>query len=152
MSLRLAVVPFDDPVSQQLIDELQAEYVARYGGGDATPVEPGEFAPPNGTFIVVSDAGEPVACGGFRITEPGIAELKRMYVRAAHRRRGIARMLLARLEDEAREAGVRLLRLETGSRQPEALAMYTAMGYVDAEPFGHYACEPEARHYAKVLA
>lgn len=145
------VTPFDAPESRLLIGEVQAEYVERYGGPDETPVDPAEFAPPHGIFVVGWDICELVACGGVRITAPGVAELKRMYVRASARRRGIARTLLGRLEDEARGLGAGLLRLETGSRQPEAIALYESAGYAATEPFGHYACEPESRHFAKEL-
>jgi GNAT superfamily N-acetyltransferase len=145
------VTPFDAPESALLINEVQAEYVARYGGVDETPVDPTEFAPPNGIFVVGWDICDLVACGGVRLVEPGVAELKRMYVRVAARRRGIARMLLARLEDEAHAIGATTLRLETGLRQPEAIALYTSAGYVATEPFGFYAGAPESRHYAKQL-
>ena len=145
------VTPFDAPESRLLIEEVQAEYVERYGGPDETPVDPAEFAPPQGVFLVGWDICELVACGGVRITEPGLAELKRMYVRAQARRRGIARLLLARLEDEARALGAAVLRLETGARQPEAIALYEAAGFLETDPFGHYANEPESRHFAKRL-
>lgn len=145
------VTPFDAPESRLLIEEVQAEYVERYGGPDETPVDPAEFAPPQGVFLVGWDICELVACGGVRITEPGLAVLKRMYVRAQARRRGIARLLLARLEDEARALGAAVLRLETGARQPEAIALYEAAGFLETDPFGHYANEPESRHFAKRL-
>lgn len=146
------VAAFDAPESALLIDEVQAEYVVRYGSRDESPVDPAEFAPPSGVFLVGWDGEHPVACGGVRITDPGVAELKRMYVRTPWRRQGIARTLLARLENEARNLDAALLRLETGSRQPEAIAMYLAAGYADTDAFGHYACEPESRHFAKRLA
>ena len=149
--VELTVTSYDSPEAVELIDEVQAEYVVRYGSGDASPVDATEFAPPQGIFIVGSDADGPVACGGIRLTEPGLAELKRMYVRARARRRGIARMLLARLEDEARTMGAVTLRLETGARQPEAIALYASAGYLQTEPFGHYAESPTSRHLAKPL-
>jgi ribosomal protein S18 acetylase RimI-like enzyme len=74
-----------------------------------------------------------------------------MYVAPAARRRGIARALLDHLEGEARTLGATRLRLETGLHQPEALALYASAGYAEAEPFGHYAGAPLARHLAKNL-
>jgi len=145
------VTAFDAPESVELIGELQAEYMVRYGTGDETPVDAREFAAPRGIFVVGWDAELPVACGGVRVTAPGLAELKRMYVRVAARRRGIARQLLTRLEDEARLLGAGMLRLQTGLQQPEAIAMYESAGYTGTEPFGHYADEPLARHFAKAL-
>ena len=63
----------------------------------------------------------------------GDAEIKRMYVIAAHRGRGIARAVLAELERTAAAAGRRPMVLETGDRQPEAVALYTSSGYCGAE-------------------
>lgn len=149
--LELRVTAYDAVEAQQLIAELQAEYVARYGSGDETPVDPAEFTPPNGIFVVAWQAREPVACAGVRINEPGLAELKRMYVRAGARGRGIARRLLREMESEARTLGARRLRLETGARQPEAIALYESAGYLPIDPFGHYADQPLSRHLGKML-
>ena len=149
--LAFRITPFDAPESALLIEEVQAEYVERYGGPDEAPVDPSDFAPPHGVFVVGWESCALVGCGGVRVTEPGIAELKRMYVRQAARRRGIARQLLARVEDEARALGATTLRLETGLRQPEAIALYTSAGYVATEPFGYYAGHPNSRHFAKQL-
>jgi GNAT superfamily N-acetyltransferase len=149
--IEFKVMAYDAPESAELIGELEAEYVVRYGTTDETPVDAGEFAAPCGVFVVGFDGELPVACGGVRVIEPGLAELKRMYVRAATRRRGIARQLLTRLEDEARLLGAVRLRLETGLRQPEAIAMYASAGYTSTEPFGHYAGQPLSRHFAKDL-
>jgi len=149
--VELTVTSYDSPEAIELIAELQADLAVRYGSGDETPVAAVQFDRPHGLFLIGSDDGHLVACSGIRLTAPGVAELKRMYVRAAARRRGIARLMLARLEDEARSLGATQLRLETGIRQPEAVAMYEACGYIATEPFGHYADTPGARHLAKRL-
>lgn len=141
----------DAAASVELIEAVQQEYVIRYGGPDITELSVAEFTPPQGIFIIGWDADQPVSCGGVRLVEPGVGELKRMYVVPAARRRGIARAMLANLEAQARLLGVRLLRLETGLHQPEALSLYASAGYSDAEPFGHYAGAPLARHFAKSL-
>jgi GNAT superfamily N-acetyltransferase len=150
--IEFRVAAFDAPESVELIEAVQREYVVRYGGPDETRLDAAEFAPPQGIFVVGWDADRPVACGGVRLIEPGVAELKRMYVTAAVRRRGIARRLLARLESEAAALGATALRLETGTKQPEALALYASAGYLDVEPFGYYACAPLSRHLGKALA
>jgi GNAT superfamily N-acetyltransferase len=141
----------DAPESLELIEAVQQEYVVRYGGRDVTELAVAEFAPPQGIFVIGRDAGQPVACGGVRLVETDVGELKRMYVVPAARRRGIARALLEHLEYETRQLGATRLRLETGLHQPEALALYASAGYVDGEPFGHYAGAPLARHLAKNL-
>ncbi len=144
----LRPVPFDHPDSTQLIAQVQAEYVRRYGGADATPLEAAEFAPPRGLFLARYLDGKAVACGGWR-TCGADAEIKRMYVAAHARGRGIARAVLACLEDTARAAGADWLVLETGQRQPEALALYRSSGYVDVPHFGTYADARLAVHLGK---
>jgi GNAT superfamily N-acetyltransferase len=159
-SLSIRPVGYDHPDAQRLIAEVQAEYVQRYGGPDASPVDPLEFQPPRGLFLVGYLRGEPVAMGGWR-THAGAApqasgaaltaEVKRMYVTAAERGRGHARAVLARLEDTARDAGAGWLLLETGSAQPEAVALYRSCGYQPVPPFGYYANRPLAIHLGKDL-
>lgn len=141
----------DAPESLELIEAVQQEYVVRYGGRDVTELAVAEFSPPQGIFVVGRDAGQPVACGGVRLVDGDVGELKRMYVVPAARRRGIARALLRHLEHEARTLGATRLRLETGLNQPEAIALYASAGYVDTEPFGHYAGARLARHLGKNL-
>jgi len=121
-----------------LIAELQQEYILRYGGPDETPVDPRGFDPPDGTFLIAELDGDLAGCAGLRRHDQGIAELKRMYVRPTYRRRGLARLLLGAVEDRALALGYRQLILETGSEQPEALALYVASGYQPYENFGYY--------------
>lgn len=150
--IEFRVAAFDASESVELIEEVQQEYVLRYGVRDLTHLEAAEFAPPRGIFVVGWEADQSVGCGGVRIVEAGVGELKRMYVVAASRRRGIARALLGRLEIEAHVLGAAVLRLETGLHQPEAIALYESAGYLVTEPFGYYANAPLARHLAKHLA
>lgn len=156
--LDLRPVPLDHPDALAMIVELQAIYTERYGDGDATELRPAEFTAPRGYFAIGYVDGEPAACGGWRAREggePGLrdgdAEIKRMYVRDAHRGRGHARALLAHLEDTAAAAGRRRVVLETGTRQPEAIALYESAGYAPAEKFGLYREEPGSRCYARAL-
>ena len=149
--MRIDVVKYEAPEAAELIEEVQQEYVLRYGGRDATPVEPAEFEPPNGLFLVGYLDGTSLACGGWR-SHGDDAEIKRMYVRPAARRSGMARALLAELERTARAAGHRRITLETGSKQPEAVALYRSAGYTDIAPFGHYADAPQSIHLGKDLA
>jgi GNAT superfamily N-acetyltransferase len=150
--LEFTAAALDAPESLELIEAVQQEYVVRYGSRDVTELAVIEFSPPQGIFVIGRDDGQPVACGGVRLVDGDVGELKRMYVVPAARRRGIARALLAHLECEARELGATRLRLETGLHQPEAIALYASSGYADAEPFGHYAGAPLARHLSKKLA
>lgn len=149
--MRIDVVKYDAPEAAELIEQVQREYVLRYGGRDGTPVDPAEFAPPRGLFLVgFDDLGTGVACGGWR-SHGDDAELKRMYVRRDARRGGLARELLAELERTALAAGHRRIILETGSRQPEAVALYRSAGYTDIPAFGYYASAPLSIHLGKEL-
>ncbi len=156
--MQLREVPFDHPDAQRLIAEVQQVYVVRYGGQDSTPTDAAEFAAPRGVFVIGYLDGRAVACGGWRAhdgDEPdfcdGDAELKRMYVVPAARGLGLARCLLADLERRAAAAGRRRLVLETGTKQPEAIGLYTSAGYSETRKFGVFRCEPDSRCFAKEL-
>ncbi|HEX2300388.1 MAG TPA: GNAT family N-acetyltransferase [Pseudonocardiaceae bacterium] len=155
--MELRTLAFDHPDAQRLIAEVQQVYVQRYGGEDSTPTDACEFAAPRGTFVVGYLDEVAVACGGWRVCEPGPdfaagdAELKRMYVVPGLRGRGLSRVLLAELERRAVAAGVRRLVLETGVRQPEAIGLYVSSGYVPIPRFGMHRCASQSRCFAKVL-
>jgi len=159
-ALSVRVVGYDHPDAQRLIAEVQAEYVQRYGGPDRSPVDPLEFQPPQGLFLVGYLGSEPVAMGGWRRHDEEhpqtswaapVVEVKRMCVTAAERGRGYARTMLAQLEDNARRAGARWVLLETGQRQPEAVQLYQSCGYQPVPPFGHYAETELSIHLGKDL-
>jgi GNAT superfamily N-acetyltransferase len=155
--LRLVRVRLDHPDALLLIGEVQAEYVARYGGPDESPIDPAMFDAPQGAFFVGYVGDVPVAMGGWKRRETAAlgstrtAEVKRMYVAPAGRRQGFARAVLAHLEATALAAGADVMVLETGTAQPEAIALYESSGYVPVEKFGHYAWSPKSRCYGKRL-
>lgn len=154
MDVALTVVRYDHPDIVEMTSEVQAEYTRRYGGnGDVSPIDVEQFLPPRGLFVMACSGDKPVGMGGWRRGGPadGDAEIKRMYVRESARRSGTGRAVLAELERTARDGGIRRLVLETGSAQPEAIAMYRDAGYVDIARFGHYACAPDAVHLGKEL-
>lgn len=148
----LRIVSYDHPDARRLTAEVQQEYVIRYGGPDETPVRYAEFSPPSGLFVILYDGDIPAAMGGWRMTGSGVAELKRMYVVPSHRGRGLARAVLRHLESTAAAAGAAQLVLETGTMQPEAIALYAATGYLPVPAFGHYADQPDSIHLGKRLA
>ena len=157
-TLQLRQVRFTHPDATDLIEQVQAEYVVRYGGPDDTPLDPTMFDPPSGAFFVGYRDDVPVAMGGWRfrpdVTALGrirAAEVKRMYVVPAGRRAGLARAVLAHLERTAQAAGADLMVLETGLRQPEAIELYMRSGYQPVPAFGHYAWSPTARYYGRPL-
>lgn len=134
------------PDAQLLIKAAMADLAERYGDGegDATPVEAAEFEPPHGAFFVAYLGARPVACGGWRShgEDGAVAEIKRMYTAPVARRRGLARAVLTRVEESAREHGRRRIVLETGDRQPEAIKLYESAGYRRIPNFGYYRDHP----------
>ena len=151
MAFEISVRAYDDPDAVRLIADVQAEYVERYGGPDAAAVDPAEFAPPGGLFLLGLLDGVAVATGGWRRLDATRAEIKRMYVAPGLRRQGLARRMLAELERRAADAGVTEMVLNTGPAQPEAIALYELTGYRPVPGFGHYACHPDALFFGKQL-
>jgi GNAT superfamily N-acetyltransferase len=96
---------------------------------DMPKAGPTELGPPGGVYLVGYRDGAPVCGGGLKRLPDGTCEIKRMYVAPEARRGGVARALLAALEDAARGLGYRIVRLDTGARQPHAIAFYEASGY-----------------------
>lgn len=139
----------------RLIEEVQAEYVVRYGGRDATPLDPLMFEPPSGSFFVgyvpIDGVETAVASGAWRAHDERTSEVKRMYVAPVARGRGLARTMLAHLEATARASGAEAMVLETGAAQPEAIALYESSGYEPITPFGIYADSPLNRCFGKAL-
>jgi GNAT superfamily N-acetyltransferase len=144
-------VAYTDPVARRLVTAALADLGARYGGaGDETPVDAGEFVPPGGLFLVAWRDDEPVGCGAWR-THGADAELKRMYTVPAARGTGVASVVLAALEEDARRAGRTRMILECGGRQPEAVALYERHGYTRIPNYGFYADAPDCLSYARTL-
>jgi putative acetyltransferase len=132
--------PLDSPAARRLIPALNAELSGRYPEAGATHfrLDPAEVGPGRGAFLVAYAGDEPVGCGAIRRLDAGTAEIKRMFVVPARRGRGIGGQLLAALEEEARALGVGRLVLETGVRQPEAVALYGRFGFGEIPAFGEY--------------
>jgi GNAT superfamily N-acetyltransferase len=156
--LRIEHVPFTHDDARLLNEQVQAEYVVRYGTPDQTHIDPTQFEVPAGAFYVGYRDGAPLTMGGWRfrtdvsrLSSDRPVEVKRMYVVPAARRGGLARLMLAHLEATARTAGADVVLLETGTRQPEAMALYASWGYERVDPFGYYREHPSNRCYARRL-
>ncbi len=134
-ALTVLNLPMHDPRVRPLLDELAAEYDSRYGdlfGRGAAADElnrypASEFTGPGGALLVVQENGESIAGGAFRRYNNDTAEFKRIWTHSAHRRRGLARFVLA--EALAARRGYRRVFLTTGPRQPEAKHLYLTSGY-----------------------
>jgi len=155
---QIVAVPITHPDAALLVEGVQQEYVVRYGGRDETPLDPTYFEPPQGAFFVGYLEERPVATGAWRRRHDVVvdgtdhaAEIKRMYVVPAARRRGRARAMLGHLEETAREAGAEVMVLETGLAQPEAIALYESVGYRPIPGFGFYKDARLSRCFARRL-
>jgi GNAT superfamily N-acetyltransferase len=126
--------------AQNLILALNTELEKRYPeeGANFFRLDAEEVSIGRGGFFIASIDGDPVGCGAIRRLEPGVAEIKRMYVAPSARGRGVGRLILAALEAEAVHLGMHRILLETGPRQPEAIALYTRAGFTQIPLYGEY--------------
>lgn len=123
----------------QLIDELDAFQKPLYPIESFHGIDLDALAQPQVLFAVArTEQGAALGCGAM-VLGADFGEVKRMYVRPEARGKGCARALLAFLESEASARGCTRFALETGTRQPEAVALYARMGYEECGPFGDYA-------------
>lgn len=116
----------------ELLAAMVSELADLYGriDGPASPTAtPAQLAPPEGAFLVGWRDDVPVACGGLKRLDEGLAEVKRVYVAPAARSRGVAREVMGALEDVARGLGYARLRFDT--RQPHGRALCLSLGYVE---------------------
>nr|WP_296768426.1 GNAT family N-acetyltransferase [Rhodococcus sp. (in: high G+C Gram-positive bacteria)] len=142
---------WDTPVGAQLRAAQRAELDARYGNSNH---EPGTApsADDIAVFVVARDDNAVgIGCGALRLLGGSEAEIKRMYVIPAERGRGASVAILRRLEVSARGLGITILKLETGSGQPDAVRFYEREGYSKIDSFGPYIDEPTSLCYARTL-
>ena len=150
----------EDPRALPLIEELSREYDERYGLNDGIPssVElhryPAEHfsARLGGAFLLIIRDGVAVAGGAFKRVDATTAEVKRVWTSSAHRRQGLARVVMAELESEAAARGYTTVRLTTGARQPEALTLYLTLGYTPLFDLDGDLEEISYLHFEKPLA
>jgi GNAT superfamily N-acetyltransferase len=156
-------VSWDDPRAVELRRQMDAEMTVRYANPGAPP-EPAEItarrnaslavdpADVRATVLVLDADGTPLAHAVLRELR-GDWEVKRVIVAEAARGRGIGRILMGRLEELAREAGVRRLILQTGNRQPDAVALYEKIGYTPIPIYEPYVeTIPFSLCYEKAIA
>ncbi len=132
----------------QLRTELGEKYPDELRG---TPLIPEELAAAGAAFLVARRNGKPVGCGAIRPFEPGVAEIKRMFVINEARGLGIGRAIPENLETLAKNFGYRSVRLKTGLKQPEAISLYQSAGYHRAPCYGPHRKNPMSVCFEKDL-
>jgi GNAT superfamily N-acetyltransferase len=149
--LLIEAVPFDHPEAVALRAAQPAELAERYGTPDSEP-GPAPTAADTAVFLLAREAtGAVIACGALRALGDGAGEVKRMYVVPERRRSGVAGAVLAALEADAVGRGWTVLKLETGTEQPDAMAFYERHGYRRIPNFGHYAGSALSVCYERAL-
>ena len=130
---------YGSDAARALTGPLAAELLERHGRpGSGSEPPASDFEPPAGAFLIGSVDDADVACGGVCRFVAETAEIRRMYVAPDHRGAGLSRRMLDALEDEARGFGYRRVRLETGTRQAEALGLYRSSGFEEIPRYGPY--------------
>ena len=144
-----------DPLGHEaaeLLRQMRAEALSRYGDVlDASAPVANEPPAARSAFLIARLEGRPVGCAALRPIDAEAAEVRRMYVMPPVRRRGIARLLLAELEAKAARFGFTTLRLETGNRQPEAMALYESSGFRQIPPYGTCVQDPLSICFEKAV-
>lgn len=142
MLLRIQAEPPDSPIAKALIAELDAVLEPLYPPKSRHGYSVEKLIQQEVAFFVAYLDGQPAGCGGVQLFGDEYAELKRMYVRPQFRGQGVGKRLLAHLQAYAHERGLRVLRLETGVFQTEAIGLYQSFGFRRIPPFGPYFEDP----------
>src|SRR5215472_9505685 len=137
-TIRIEIAPTATEEVRALVDELETLLSAAYPPEQRHGLTLDAIFQPHIRFFLARLRGAVVGCGGVALFAD-FAEVKRMYVRDAARGQGVAQALLAQIEAVAREAGLPMLRLETGDRQEAAMRLYTRAGFRRCDAFGAYA-------------
>jgi putative acetyltransferase len=146
---RVQIAPPQDAADHEAIRDLFVEYSRSLGfsldyqGFEAELADlPGKYGPPTGALLLARVDGAPAGTVALRQLEPGISEMKRLYVkpqfRGKHTENGdsIGRALARQIVDTARERGYRCLRLDTiGEKMERAIGLYRSMGFVVIAPY-----------------
>lgn len=148
--VRIELAPAATAEVRLLIGELEDVLAAEYPPEQRHGISLDALFQPHVRFFLARRQGIAVGCGGVALF-PDYAEVKRMYVHHTARGQGVADVLLARLEDEARGAGLSVLRLETGDRQIAAMRLYVRAGFRECPAFGAYALKPPEAIAASVF-
>jgi ribosomal protein S18 acetylase RimI-like enzyme len=130
------------PDDHATVEALFREYIASLtedisfqNPDDELATLPGKYARPGGVVLIARDGAEAAGAIAYRMFEPGVAEMKRLYVRPAYRGRSLGRELASELIDDARARGYRTIMLDTLESMSAARTLYRDLGFVPVEPY-----------------
>ncbi len=129
---------------QQYFAELNTRFDTGFDPRRSISADAHELTPPAGALLIARLQGRAIGCGALKFHGSEPAEIKRMWVSAEARGTGLGRRLLHALEDHARQAGARTVRLETNRTLEEAIHLYRTSGYREVQAFND---EPYAHHW-----
>jgi GNAT superfamily N-acetyltransferase len=135
----------DTPDATALITELEEHLAALYPAESRHGFSVQRLIDEDVHVFVLRADGVPAGCGGILFVDDAVepyGEIKRMYVRPGNRGTGLGRRILEALIGHARERGIGVLRLETGTHQREAIGLYESLGFRPSAPFGPYRDDP----------
>ncbi len=137
--LKISKEPADSPLANWCLAQyyafLEDRFEEGYDPAQGQRTDSKEFSPPEGVFLVARRGMEPVGCGALKSAQPGIGEIKRLWVAKSTRGLGLGQQLLSALEKEARLLGMSAIRLDTNRSLTEAKALYLKNGYVEVQRF-----------------
>lgn len=151
MPLSIERAAADSDESKQLMVDLCREVDVIYDNCRPTTPEIVGMDALGAAFVIARKSGKPIGCVALRPLSAEVAEVKRMYVQPADRKTGVARALMEKLEEIAREGRFREIWLETGLGQPAAIGLYESLGYERIPGFGDYQHDPVSVCYGKRL-
>jgi putative acetyltransferase len=153
VTFRIEPLDAAEPAAVRLLN-LSERYMESLYPPESNHIESvADLKKPNVVFLGCYVHDVLAGCGAVKIVEHSerYGEIKRLYVDEAYRGRGLSSALMARLEAHLASVGVELARLEVGPRQPEAVALYRKLGYVERPPFGEYVEDPDSMFMEKRL-
>lgn len=140
-----------DPDFVELIRLLDADLAQRDGADHAFYAQYNGIDAVKHAVVAYDENERAVGSGAIKEYAPGVTEVKRMFVRPTGRQRGTATEILAELENWARELSYKKCILETGTRYPEAIALYKKCGYRITPAYGQYIGVKTSVCFAKYL-
>ncbi len=142
---------FHSEAAQYLLGMLDNDLMHRYPGMIISAAMDKEFDRQKSLFVIARNDGVPIGCGGVVNIDDQTCEVKRMFVEPHSRGGGVAKMILLELERHAKEQGFKVIQLETGKHQPEAIIMYEHNGYERIPCFRQYDGNPHSHCYEKKI-